>query len=68
MLLTEKTWTVQLTEPEVKCITDSLELAYKENKKQLPRNGLLEHELKQIRSARSFFSGLIGIRYMGEDA
>lgn len=68
MLLMNKTFTVDLTEPEVQRITDALHLAYKENKKYLTRTDVLDHELQGIRSARNFFAGMIGTRYMGEDA
>lgn len=68
MLLTEKTWTVQLTEPEVIRVCDALHLAYKENKKHLPRSVVLDNDLEEIRILRNFFGDMIGCRFMGEDA
>lgn len=62
MIVTEKTITVELTEHEIKTITNALHLFYKE------QESIDYDNARDARLLRNDFGDLIGIQYMGNDA
>lgn len=62
MKVAEKTITVELTEHEIKTITNALHLFYKE------QESIDYDNARDSRLLRNDFGDLIGVRYMGKDA
>ena len=75
MKVTDKIFTVQLTEEEIKVIVNSIHACYKEINEELKESGLndldtykINERAKPLRYLRNQFAGLVGIAFMGEDA
>lgn len=68
MRATEKIYRVELTEAEIRTITEALEEATKERREHRQDGEQSEKAFKKFRDLRNSFASLLGVSYMGKDA